>query len=159
MKKSGRNRRKSWERRLVTLAVASCFATDVWAAAPGPTLPTGPTVINGQVYFNYNGNLLQITNTPGAVINWQGFSIGASEITRFIQQSASSTVLNRVNAGNPSQILGSLQSNGRVFLINPSGITFGAGSQINTAGLVVSTLALSDADFQAGRQRFTDTPG
>ena len=157
MKKLSRKKPKSWERNLLTLAVASCFTTEA-AIAASPVLPNGPTVINGQVFFNYNGNLLQITNTPGAVINWQGFSIGASEITRFIQQSASSTVLNWVAAGNPSVILGALQSQlangatgGRVYLINPSGVVFGAGAQINTGGLVVSTLGLSDADFKAGR--------
>ena len=165
MKKLSRKKPKSWERNLLMLAVASCFTTEA-AIAASPVLPNGPTVINGQVFFNYNGNLLQITNTPGAVINWQGFSIGASEITRFIQQSASSTVLNRVAAGNPSVILGALQSQlangataGRVYLINPSGVVFGAGAQINTGGLVVSTLGLSDADFKAGRDRFTEVQG
>ena len=71
-----------------------------------------------------------------------------------------SAVLNRVGAGqSASSILGSLQSNGRVFLINPNGIVFGAGSQVNVAGLVASTLNLSDADFLAGRMRFTDGLG
>src|SRR5262249_47334985 len=121
--------------------------------------PTGPQVVNGQVAFNQAGNLLQITNTPNSIINWQSFSIGANEITRFVQQSASSAVLNRVVAGNPSAILGALQSNGRVFLINPGGILFGVGSQVDVAGLVASTLNLSDADFLGGRLRFTETPG
>jgi large exoprotein involved in heme utilization and adhesion len=56
-------------------------------------------------------------------------------------------------------ILGALQSNGRVFLINPSGILFGAGSQVDVGGLVASTLNLSNADFLAGRLRFTEVPG
>src|SRR5262249_3567818 len=94
-----------------------------------------------------------------SIINWQSFSIGVNEITRFVQQSASSAVLNRVATGNPSAILGALQSNGRVFLINPGGILFGAGSQVDVAGLVPSTLNLSDADFLGGRLRFAETPG
>ncbi|MBI2297124.1 MAG: filamentous hemagglutinin N-terminal domain-containing protein, partial [Betaproteobacteria bacterium] len=80
-------------------------------------------------------------------------------ITRFLQQSASSAVLNRVITQNPSSILGALQSNGRVFLINPNGIVFGAGAQIDVAGLVASTLNLSNADFLAGRLKFTEVPG
>ncbi len=59
----------------------------------------------------------------------------------------------------PSQILGTMWSNGHVFLTNPNGILFGAGAQIDVAGLVASTLNLSNADFLAGRMRFTDTPG
>ena len=155
MKKSKRGwHSKSMRRKLLVLAVASCFAAEVAHANP-----LGPTVVNGQVSFNVNGNLLQVTNTPGAIINWRGFSIAASEITRFLQQSASSAVLNRVTGVDPSVILGALQSNGRVFLLNPNGIAFGAGAQINTAGLVASTLALSDADFLGGRYRFTEVPG
>lgn len=72
MKKLSRARRKTWDRKLVTFAVASCFAADAYSAGPAPsTLPLGPQVINGQVYFNQNGNLLQITNSSGAIINWQ----------------------------------------------------------------------------------------
>ena len=105
------------------------------------------------------GNSLIITNSPGSVINWQSFSIASQEITRFLQQSASSAVLNRVISGNPSTILGTLQSNGRVYLINPNGITIGPGGTIDVNGFVASTLNISDADFVAGRTRFTDTPG
>jgi filamentous hemagglutinin family protein len=117
--------------------------------------PTVPQLISGQAQFQALGKQLDIRNTPGAIINWNGFSIGADEITRFIQQSASSAVLNRVVGQDPSRILGALLSNGRVFLINPNGIVFGAGAQINTAGLVASTLNLSNQDFSAGRLRFT----
>lgn len=121
--------------------------------------PIGPTVVNGQASFATAGNLLTVTNTPGTIINWQGFSIGANEITRFAQQSASSAVLNRVISNNPSSILGALQSNGRVFLVNPNGIVFGAGATINVAGLVATTLNMSNADFLAGRYNFTQMPG
>jgi filamentous hemagglutinin family protein len=140
--------------RLVSTAVASCFAAGVALANP-----TGPSVVSGTASFVQQGNLLQITNSPNAIIHWQSFSIGANEITRFIQQSAASAVLNRVVGQDPSAILGALQSNGRVFLINPNGILFGAGAQIDVAGLVASTLDLSNADFLAGRLRFTEVPG
>jgi filamentous hemagglutinin family protein len=140
--------------KLVSAAVASCFASTVSLANP-----TGPTVVNGTATIVPLGNTLQITNSPNSIINWQSFSIGASEITRFLQQSNSSAVLNRVVTQNPSAILGALQSNGRVFLINPNGILFGAGAQVDVAGLVASTLNLSDTDFLAGRLRFTEVPG
>src|SRR3954470_6160334 len=140
--------------KVVTLAVAAALGGEIARAAP-----VGPVVINGQVGFSQQGKTLSVTNTPGAIINWRSFSVGKDETTRFIQQSASSTVLNRVTGADPSKILGVLQSNGRVFLINPNGIVFGAGAQIDTAGLVASTLNLSNQDFLAGRLRFTDTVG
>lgn len=121
--------------------------------------PTGPTVVHGSATIVPMGPTLQITNSPSTIINWRSFSIGAGETTRFIQESAASAVLNRVTTQNPSAILGALQSNGRVFLINPNGIVFGSGSQVDVAGLVASSLRLSDPDFLEGRLRFTQTPG
>jgi filamentous hemagglutinin family protein len=120
--------------------------------------PVGGNVVNGSASFNTSGNTLTVTNTPGAIIHWQDFSIQSNEITRFNQQSASSAVLNRVVGGNTSQILGSLQSNGRVFLVNPNGVVFGAGSTVDVAGLVATSLNLSDADFLSGRHCFTSDP-
>jgi filamentous hemagglutinin family protein len=129
------------------------------AVLPAPTfaLPTAPTVAHGSASFNTSGNTLTVTNTPNAIINWGSFSIGQNELTKFIQQSSASAVLNRVIGQDPSKILGQLQSNGRVFLINPNGILFGAGSRIDTAGLIASTLNLSDSDFLAGKLKFTNT--
>ncbi len=56
--------------------------------------------------------------------------IGQGEITRFIQNGADSAVLNRVTTGNSSEILGSLVSNGHVFLINPAGILVGRDGSV-----------------------------
>ena len=44
-------------------------------------------------------------------------------------------------------ILGTLTSNGRVFLVNPHGIVFGAGATIDTAGFIASTLNIADKRF------------
>ena len=126
--------------------------------------PSGATVINGNVSFDNNGNTYTITNSPNAIINWKSFSINKGEITKFIQEHGASAILNRVvgEAGSripPSEILGSLQSNGRVFIINPNGIVFGQGAMIDVAGLVASTLKLSDSDFLSGKYNFTDGTG
>ena len=117
--------------------------------------PTGMQVVAGQVTAATSGNSLLITNSPGAIINWQSFSIMPGELTRFIQQSSASSVLNRITGQDPSQILGALQSNGKVFLINPNGIVFGVGSQVDVSGLVASSLGLSNADFLAGKLKFS----
>jgi filamentous hemagglutinin family protein len=140
-------------RKAAALAVAACFSTAVWAN------PTNPVVVHGTASFAQAGNVLNVTNSHNAIINWGSFSIGVNELTRFIQPSALSAVLNRVTGQDPSAILGALQSNGRVFLLNPNGIVFGAGAQIDVAGLVASTLNLSNADFLAGRMNFTGGAG
>lgn len=119
---------------------------------PASANPNGPSVQAGAASFTQpNAQTLEITNSAGAIINWQGFSIGAGETTRFVQPNAASSVLNRVTGGDPSSILGRLESNGRVFLINPSGIVFGPNSSVDVAGLVASSLSISNADFLAGR--------
>ncbi|MDM5178392.1 filamentous hemagglutinin N-terminal domain-containing protein [Massilia sp. DJPM01] len=122
-------------------------------AAPG-----SPQVVAGQATFGQQGNVFSITNTPNTIINWQSFSVAAGDITRFIQQDANSAVLNRISGQDPSRILGALQSNGQVFLINPNGILFGRDARIDVGGLAASTLNLSNADFLAGKRNFNGTP-
>jgi large exoprotein involved in heme utilization and adhesion len=68
-------------------------------------------------------------------------------------------VLNRISGQDPSRIMGALQSNGRVFLINPNGILFGSNAQVNVHGLVASSLAISNTDFLAGKYKFTTGTG
>jgi filamentous hemagglutinin family protein len=136
---------------IAVCAAVLCMGTGMRTASANPS---GASVIAGQVTFSWQGNVFTITNSPNAIINWDSFSIGAGEMTRFIQQSSNSAVLNRITGQSPTQILGALQSNGRVFLINPNGIIFGAGSQVNVPGLVASTLNMTNADFLAGRNIF-----
>src|SRR5687768_247237 len=136
-------------RKLLVALVSSAFATP-----SAFSNPNGPQVKAGTVGFSTSGSTLSVTNSPGAIIHWQAFSIGAGETTKFIQQNAASAVLNRVVGQDPSAILGTLQSNGKVFLVNPSGIVFGVGSRVDVAGLVASTLNISDADFLAGKLKF-----
>jgi filamentous hemagglutinin family protein len=117
--------------------------------------PVGPQVVAGQATFVQQGNVFSITNTPNTIIDWQRFSVEAGEITRFIQRDASSAVLNRITGQDPSRILGALQSNGQVFLINPNGIVFGRDARIDVQGLTASTLNLANADFLAGKRHFS----
>jgi len=150
--KSKRQRKITARLHLPVLALMTlCFFAGhaAWAN------PKGAQVVNGTVNFSTQGNVLTVTNSPNAIINWQSFSINANETTRFLQQSASSAVLNRITGQDPSVILGALQSNGRVFLLNPNGILFGQGSRIDVNGLVASTLNLSNSDFLSGNYHFT----
>lgn len=140
----------AFRRTLLSMAVAGCFGVGVALAQP-----MGPQVINGSVNFATQGNILNITNTPNAIINWQGFSIAPNEVTRFIQQSSGSNVLNRVVGQDSSAILGALQSNGKVYLINPNGILFGPNARVDVNGLIASTLDIANQDFLAGKYKFS----
>ncbi|MBK6657777.1 MAG: filamentous hemagglutinin N-terminal domain-containing protein [Proteobacteria bacterium] len=131
------------------------FVTGLIASVGASANPQGAQVVSGSAVFaNPTPQTLEITNSPAAVLNWQSFDIGKGETTRFIQQNAASAVLNRVTSGNSSEILGSLVSNGHVFLINPAGILIGRDGSVDTAGVVLSTLQITDQDFLAGRFKF-----
>jgi len=113
--------------------------------------PGGGTVAQGAATISSSGNVLTVTQgTDRAVVNWNSFSVGAGEVTRFVQPSSSSAILNRVTGGSLSQIAGSIEANGQVYLLNPNGIVFGAGSTVNTAGFLASTLNAADTAFMAG---------
>ncbi len=143
--------RRPLRRSLVGVLLAGCFSVPDAAT-------TLPQVVSGQAAFVQQGNVFSITSTPNAILNWQSFSVLPGQVTRFIQQSASSSVLNRIVGQDPSQILGALQSNGRVFLINPNGIVFGRDARIDVGALVAATLNVSDGDFLAGRRHFVGSP-
>jgi filamentous hemagglutinin family protein len=131
-------------------SIPALAAAALIAACQASANPTGPTVTHGSATFSGSGNSLTVQNTPGTIINWQGFSIGGQDVTRFIQQGGNSAVLNRVVGGNPSLILGQLQSNGRVFVANPNGVMFGAGAQVNAASFTATTGSVADNSFAAG---------
>ena len=136
-------------------ATVTLSAALLLAAGSASALPTGSQIVSGSAGIVTNGSNMTVTNSANAIINWQAFSIANGETTRFIQPSAVSAVLNRVTGGDPSKILGTLQSNGKVLLINPSGIIFGVGSRVDVNGLIASSLDIANQDFLAGRMKFT----
>jgi filamentous hemagglutinin family protein len=90
-----------------------------------------------------------------AVINWNSFSIRAGELTTFLQPNAQAIALNRVVGVDPSKIMGTLKANGQVWLVNPNGIVFGKTAQVDVAGLLATTLNISNRDFMAGTYKFS----
>ena len=119
-------------------------------------LPTGAQVSSGAASISTSGNVMTVNQgTSKAAINWDSFSIGRGATVNFVQPSANALVLNRVVGNERSVIDGALNANGQVFLLNSNGVLFNQSARVNTADLVASTLALSDADFNAGNYRFT----
>jgi filamentous hemagglutinin family protein len=135
---------------VVSLMLA--FGPQVYANPTGGTVSAGAASIAGGA-----GKMTIKQTSQNVAINWQGFSIGTGEAVRFAQPNSSSVALNRVLGPNPSNILGSLSANGKVFLVNPNGILFGKGASVNVGGLVASTRGITDSDFMAGKYNFTGT--
>ncbi len=140
----------------VAVLTAWCGLTVLPAhALDAGALPTNGQITAGSGSISQSGNTMTVTQSSDRMAaTWNTFSIGSSATVNFVQPTSSSVALNRVTSGDASQILGQLNANGQVYLINPSGILFGAGSSVNVGGLVASTLNISDANFMAGKNLF-----
>jgi len=112
--------------------------------------PQNHSVASGDANVSQSGNLMEINVSDRAILNWDAFSIQAGETTRFIQPSPHSAVLNRVTGTEMSEILGSLQAGGQVYLINPHGVVIGKEGRIDTAGFVSSVYEILNVDFLNG---------
>jgi filamentous hemagglutinin family protein len=130
------------------------FASNIYALPVGGVVSAGSASIAGGA-----GTVTVNQSSQNTAINWQSFSIGQTEAVRFVQPNSSAVALNRVLGPDPSSIFGSLTANGKVFLVNPGGILFGPGAQVNVGGLVASTRNIADGDFMAGNYRFAGTGG
>lgn len=114
-------------------------------------LPTGGQLIAGQVTTTVNGTQLTLDQASrAAIMNWSKFNIAPNELVRVLQHSKDAALLARVTGGDPSQLLGTLHADGKIFLINPRGILVGQGAIIDTAAFMASTLDVADADFLQG---------
>jgi len=103
-------------------------------------LPSKVISSQGAFQIEQKGAHLEVTADSGARLQWQAFSIDQGESVRFALPSAQSVVINKVVGSDPSQIFGSLLSNGHVYLINPAGILIGKEARIDTAGFIATTL-------------------
>ena len=140
------------------LATTALMPLGIMAAAANPL---GSQVVGGTANVQGQGtSTVTVTqSTPSAIINWKTFNIGNGETTQFVQPNSSSVTLNRVTGNLGASVLdGTLTANGKVFLVNPDGILFGAGSKINTGSFLATTNDIGNADFMAGRYQF-NIPG
>jgi len=168
-----RGRGKSASRKLTALLAGAAAVTTALAAPPGPAgvvaplpkalstapaataLPSGVQVAAGQASVTASGSQMTVNQgSDKAILNWQSFDIGANAGVRFVQPGSGSVALNRVLGNDPSRIYGQLSANGKVFLVNGSGVLFGASARVDVGGLIASSLSLPDGDFLAGRYTF-----
>ncbi|WP_108651056.1 two-partner secretion domain-containing protein [Dongshaea marina] len=140
----------------LTLAIGALNSPSLHAnSIENNTLPSGAQIAAGSAQISQQQAKMTITQHSDKLItNWDSFNIGQDASVTFKQPSASSSALNRVTGQDPSQILGRLSSNGQLILVNPSGIVFGAGAQVNVGSIIASTLNISDQAFKDGNNQF-----
>ena len=148
-------------RRAVWQTSVSLIALSLATAGPAAANPQGGQVVAGQATIEApTPELLEIhQHTQRAIIDWRRFNIGPGETTRFVQPNVQAWTLNRVGGtGEPSLILGTLEANGNVVIVNPDGVHFGAGSRVDVNRLIATTADIDNGNFMGGRLIF-DQPG
>ncbi|SFK52620.1 two-partner secretion domain-containing protein [Falsiroseomonas stagni] len=121
--------------------------------------PSGGQVVAGQASISQTAARTQVNQaTDRAVIEWQRFDVGAQHQVDIRQPSASSFSLQRVTGGDPSAIAGRVTSNGGVALVNPAGVVFSQGAQVDVAALIATTSDITNQNFMAGRMVFDGQP-
>ncbi|WP_145587879.1 two-partner secretion domain-containing protein [Yersinia aldovae] len=121
-----------------------------------PPLPANGNIVVGQGVLDANNTTLTVMQQSDKLaINWGSFDIAQGNSVIYNQPGTQSIALNRVLGRDASQIYGNLKANGQVFLLNPNGILFGKGAQVDVGGLVASTKSMSNHDFINGSYTLT----
>ena len=130
------------------------------AMAQTAVLPSTGKVIYGDVTTTQpNANTLNIhQGSDKAYVQYDSFSIGLGNKVVIQQPTTTSTFLGQVTGYDASFIMGQLQANGRVFLINPNGIVFGEHARVDVGSLLATTMNLSLNDFLHDRILLTSNP-
>ena len=123
---------------------------------------TYPTLANGTT-----GTLTISSGSTTAVLGWGNFSDGSAaggslavgDTINFAIPSGSS-ILNQVSGGFATTLNGAITSSGKVFIVNPAGVTIGATASVNAGGFYVSTVPETNAYFNLNGtlQAFSATP-
>ena len=131
-----------------TLSLILCATLSVWSK------PNSCKVISGNAALSSNGIDTAIQSGPKTILEWDHFSIDSHESVSFHQFDKNSSILNRVIGGSESSLLGTLFSNGQVYIINPNGVLIGPNARIEAASFLASSLDILDSDFLQDLFRF-----
>jgi filamentous hemagglutinin family protein len=153
---TSRRRGKSGRTSSASSAVQALAAALSLALMPlAHASPTNGQVVSGKGSISQSGETTTIRqSSQNLSINWQSFNIAPLETVDFLQPDATAIAVNRIFSANGSVILGHLEANGQVYLINPNGIVFGAGAEVNVGGLVASTLDVNQASLGGSTPSF-----
>ena len=136
--------------KLALVAAAAVASAGAFAVAPPAVgqLPLGELGVNGTVTFDRSvTNQLTMNQTSASAMTiWDSFDVGKNAKVIINQPTSSSVSFNTVlNPTAVTQIFGQVQSNGQFILTNPSGIIFGAGSQVSASSIVAASVQWSSA--------------
>ena len=137
----------------VALGVMSSMTPIAFADVAVNALPTLDSVKNGSVTTAGSNMNVKIEAGQGGVgtFNWKDYNIGKDASVNYEFSAHNQTALNKVSAsGGISQIYGKItasgcqncgyEGTGKVILINPNGVLFGDGANVNLNSFTVSNM-------------------
>ena len=138
---------------LVALGLLTSLTQVSYADVAATALPSLNNATNADVTIGNSNNMnIQIQGGQGGVgtLNWNSFNVGKDASVNYEFSAHNQTALNKVSAaGGLSQIYGKITSSGcagcgydatgKVILINPNGVLFGDGANVNLNSFTVST--------------------
>ncbi len=144
---------------------ASMTMTPVLADVSATALPTLSSATNATVTTTNADMNVQITGGQNSVgtLNWSTYNVGSDASVNYEFTAHNQTALNKVAAsGGLSQIYGKItdsgcagcgyEATGKIILINPNGVLFGDGANVNVNSFTVSTL---DGTYDSSTNKLT----
>ncbi len=142
----------------LALQVGIALTAGVFGAVPvAEGAPVLDKVVTAGTQVAQSGSITDVTGTqPNNIVKWTDFSVNQGETVRFDKGAQEKNYLNLVTGPKTSEIAGSIEGGKDVYLVNPHGVIFSHGAQVNVGNLYVSTENTDAAleAFHAGK-----TPG
>lgn len=142
----------------LTLSLAGGLYHMAWAEPDATALPTGEgNLTHASVTRDTAKPVMTIEQETGqrkAFISWETFNIGKDATVNIKQYSGADLLINAVRGSKISEIAGKLNATGNVALINPNGVIFMNGAEVNVGGLGVYATG-----YDATKQEFLASGG
>lgn len=142
----------------LALQVGIALTAGVFGAVPvAEGAPVLDKVVTAGTQVAQSGSITDVTGTQqNNIVKWTDFSVNQGETVRFDKGAQEKNYLNLVTGPKTSEIAGSIEGGKDVYLVNPHGVIFSHGAQVNVGNLYVSTENTDAAleAFHAGK-----TPG
>ena len=125
----------------LALQVGIALTAGVFGAVPAAEgAPVVDKVVTAGTQVAQSGNVTDVTGTQANnIVKWQDFSVGEKETVRFDHGAQEKNYLNLVTGPKQSEIAGKIEGGKDVYLVNPHGVIFSHGAQVDVGNLYVST--------------------
>ena len=141
-------------RRTILCAIFAGIVAAPFAAPHAYALPiegANAATNAGEANISTGGAVMDIVGkTEHNILKWEDFSIEQNEKVRFDGGSQTRDYLNLVTGEGASNIYGTIEGGRNVYLVNPHGILFAKGSEVNTGALYLSTANVDAVASAAG---------